>query len=250
MLIGVGEILNKSWSNYQKNWRSFVPYIIGVFVPSLLVMIVGYLGVILDNRFDWTIFTSILTLVSMIAAALFAFWFGIAFAKALGASLKNEPIDDWKTGLKKSTTLIMPTVLTSLLVGIIVFAGTLLLVIPGMIFVGWYCFTFYIVIFENKKNSSALKASKDMVVGRWWSIIFRLVVPGIAFAIISGILKSVVTWPFFRMLDIYNAQIVANAIAAVVSAIFTPLLVGAQITLYFSAKENPVANVATLAEVK
>lgn len=252
MLISITDIISKSWTNYQKNWRSFVPYMLGMFLPSILIYTIGYFGIVLENRYNLSLFTSILSIVVMIIAGIFAFWLGIAFAMAIKASLTNEPIDDWKMGLKKSTKLIVPVALTSLLGGIIIFGGTLLLIIPGIIFGVWYCFAFYSAIFENKKNTAALQSSKQLVVGRWWSIMWRIVAPALLFSIISGILSSILTWPFSMIStwNTYDTQITANIMSNLTNALFAPLLISAQILLYLNAKTTPVIAETTVPEIK
>ncbi|MDO8509568.1 MAG: hypothetical protein Q7S24_00300 [bacterium] len=252
MLISITDLISKSWANYQKNWRSFLPYMVGMFIPSILVYAVGYLGIVLENRYNLSIFTGILSIVIMIVAGIFTFWLGIAFAVAIKSSLVNEPIEDWKIALKKSTRLIVPVATTSLLGGIIIFGGTLLLIVPGIIFGVWYCFAFYTAIFENKKNTGALQSSKQLVVGRWWSILWRLITPAILFSIISGIMVSVLTWSLNMIgsLNAFNLQIAANIISNLANAVFAPLLIGAQILLYLNAKATPVTAPVVVPEIK
>ena len=71
----------------------------------------------------------------------------------------------------------------------------LLLVIPGIIFMIYWLFAFYVLVAEDKGIMASLSRSKELVKGRWWgvfgySLLFFLIIIGISFAfsIPSGIL--------------------------------------------------------------
>ncbi|GAI05360.1 unnamed protein product [marine sediment metagenome] len=69
--------------------------------------------------------------------------------------------------------------MVSLLTGLIVGLGFLLLIIPGIIFTIWFVFSTYTVICEDKKGFKALSRSKELVKGYWWPTakrVFALVI--------------------------------------------------------------------------
>ena len=59
---------------------------------------------------------------------------------------------------------------TSILLSFIVLGGTLLLIIPGIIWSNYYSFTLIIVALRNLKGKAALEASKKLVNGQWWRV--------------------------------------------------------------------------------
>jgi hypothetical protein len=80
---------------------------------------------------------------------------------------------------------------TSLLEGIIVILGFILLIVPGIIFAVWYCFASIIVIAEGKSGMDALRQSKSYVTGRWGKVAWRLFVVGILIWIVSVVLQLI-----------------------------------------------------------
>ena len=63
--------------------------------------------------------------------------------------------------------IISSLVIVSILQGLIVLGGILLLVIPGIIFIIWYAFATMAVILEEKRPREALAFSHSLVRGRF-----------------------------------------------------------------------------------
>lgn len=88
--------------------------------------------------------------------------------------------------------------LISLTLGLIAFGGIILLIIPAVIFGVWYSFaTFFVMdsVLSNKnmKIREALKASKSLVVGKFWKILGRSIVFGL-FSFVVTVIVSVVPY--------------------------------------------------------
>ncbi len=82
---------------------------------------------------------------------------------------------------------VAPFFWVSLLRGLMVLAGLILLVIPGIIFSIWFCLAQYVFVFEGKKGLAASWRSKDLVKGYGWAVFGRLLV----FVLLSMIVSSV-----------------------------------------------------------
>lgn len=73
----------------------------------------------------------------------------------------------------------------SLLIGIMLFFGFMLCVIPGIFLFVPLSFSFSILVFERKSISNAISASFDLVKDNWWMTFLSLVVIAILVYIIS-----------------------------------------------------------------
>ncbi len=95
-------------------------------------------------------------------------------------------------------------ILRNLIVGI----GTLFLLIPGILFAGFFAFADITAI----KNSSiaSLKASHAMVIGRWWAIAGRLMLAGLLAIVIPQIILMFLPNAFIK------PQSLAYSIGAIV----------------------------------
>ncbi|MDO8530009.1 MAG: hypothetical protein Q7S10_01170 [bacterium] len=73
------------------------------------------------------------------------------------------------------------------LAGIIALLGFILLIIPGIIFSVWVCFSSFVLIFEGVRGLKAIKKSKELVKGYWWPIFGRLAALTVAAILVSMI---------------------------------------------------------------
>jgi len=244
MLIGSIDIIKTSWSFYVKNWKKFISYLMLLFVPTIILTSLGILSAYYASYTEGLyLISALVVLVVFIVSALFSLWVSIALMQTIKHAYKNEPLEDWKKTISDNSYLIWPVFLTSLLTTILVVIGSILFLIPGLIFFIWYMFTFYEVIFNNKRGLEALKASKSLVVGRWWAILWRILIPSLAFGVLMAIIVGAVLFPIKFLIPETSTifEIISNIISTIINLALTPLVSTAMLVLYFSAVENPVA---------
>jgi hypothetical protein len=73
--------------------------------------------------------------------------------------------------LKKALPRWLPAIGTNLLMGLTVGFLTLLLIVPGIIYAGYYAFAIYAVALRGCGGNQALDYSKALVKGRWWRVV-------------------------------------------------------------------------------
>ncbi len=252
MLITASEIVEKSWELYKKNWRPLLPYMLLLFLPSIVLSIVGVISFFLTAYVPASaLLNSLIILVIVAAGVVFALWASIALAQTLKKMAQNQPAGDWRAVFTGNSRYLWPVIYTSILVAVIVFAGTLLLIIPGIIFGVWYSFVFYQVIFEDKKGVASLKESKKLVVGRWWAILWRLAVPAVVFGLFAILINYLLDLPFYYIFgaDSTVTDITNKVISSLINVAVSPLTALATILLYLSAKETSSAT-PNLDEIK
>jgi hypothetical protein len=128
-------------------------------------------------------------LASLIAAAI-AVIISAALQAALvrGAALATvgEPIDveaSYQYGFRRFGSVFW----ISLLVGIIVAIGFILLIVPGIIFLTMLAVAIPALIVENRRGTDALSRSWNLVKGHFWHVLGTIVVA----AIITGVIGSI-----------------------------------------------------------
>ena len=259
MIISIGEIIERSWEHYARNFKKLLPLMICLFIPNFVLGLVGMLSLYLEYLGNssstgmYVLIDNIVVLAVFVASMIFTLWASMALAKNLGLIVSNKPAAAIKELFSNTSHLIWPVIYTSVLMMLAVLGGTLLLIIPGIIFSIWFCFTFMVIIFEEKRGVNALKESNKLVAGRWWKIFFRLLIPGFFYGIFYIIIVNLIGYVLRAIFGIdsnmiYNATDTPYAVytmtsgffSGILSALFSPLTALTTILLYFSAKENPV----------
>lgn len=243
MLKTATEIVSDSWHLYANNWRKLVPYLAIIFLPTLILSLLGVVSLYLEVYMPASgMATNLLIMLVLAASFVLNLWASIAMVKALSAHIFGQPIA-WKETFSSSSHLLWPLIYTSILMGLIVMGGFVLLFVPGLIFAVWYNFYFYSLIFEGKKGMSALAASKSLVVGRWWSIAWRLVAPTFIFGILNlALVMGLSTLVKLLSLSQFIEMTATSTLTSLAGVITAPLSMGAALVLYYSAKQNPAVS--------
>jgi hypothetical protein len=88
--------------------------------------------------------------------------------------------------------IVIPLVLTSLLVFIAVVLGTVLLIIPGILFYVWFALSSQAIVIENRRYFGAMGRSRQLVRGSWWRVFGILIVIAIAAGIANFVVQGAV----------------------------------------------------------
>jgi hypothetical protein len=159
---------------------------------------------------------------------------GACFKAISGAYLDEEA--DWRQSLRfaraKLGSLVWLSFLTALLAGL----GLLLCVVPGVYFWVAWSVAAPVLLLEDVPGWRAMKRSKALVKGRWWSTVAVLllvaILTGIVQAVFIGILAGVVSVSGNEV-----AVAIADAIGQTASGVLTTPLSAAVLTvLYFDLR--------------
>lgn len=240
MLIKAGDIISKSFELYKKNWQLLLKYASLYLAPTLIITISATVLLPISETAEASIGGSAIYVILAIVMSVISIWFSVVFIKVLMALYQGGQIKNMQDELKNTVPLIFPAILASFFAGLAILGGLLLLIIPGIIFSVWFAFVLYCVVFEEKKGVEALKASKALVDGRWWSVLWGLLLPGLVFAILTMIAQWIVTIPFaFMGTNSLASIIILSIVTTVVSILFIPLSTAAPTILYAELKKTP-----------
>lgn len=81
---------------------------------------------------------------------------------------------------------------TSLLAGLGILLGMILLIIPGLVLMTWWAVIAPVVMLEGRSGSSALSRSRELVRGNGWTVFGLIVVTNLIVGIVSSILGAIV----------------------------------------------------------
>ena len=123
--------------------------------------------------------------------------------------------------------------LVSVLVGLAIIGGLILLIIPGIYIAVRLCVSIEALVVEGRRGTEAMGRSWGLVGGHWWHAFFTLLVA----ALLTGIVNAVITAPFGA--TNWFAQGVAAAVATVVTLPYG-VLVGVLLYLDLRARKERI----------
>lgn len=228
---GLGDILSAAFEIYRANAAGLL-VIVAVIVVPLSFISALLSGVVFAPKTETneilgqtvesvsTRSLGVVLLVALVAAAI-----GVIISAILQAALMRgaafasigDPVDmdaSYRWGLGRFASVL----LVSILVGITVGIGFLLLVIPGVIFLVMFSVSIPALIVENRRGTDAMSRSWNLVKGHFWHALGVVIVAALIVAVVSAVLGAIggSNW-FVRWIFSAIAQIVTAPFSALVS---------------------------------
>lgn len=116
-------------------------------------------------------------------------WIWIAGVMAIKLIINNEKFII-KNIYKKAWATVWKFSILSLVLMLIYFGGLILLLIPALIFGIWYSFSKFIFIDKNVGIKESLSKSKQLINGRFWAILGRYIVFGLAVGLFNILVSA------------------------------------------------------------
>jgi len=200
----LGEILSAAFNIYKANASKLLVIVAIVVVPltfisTLLSSVVFDPGttriVVLGRPVDAPNGRGIFMVlfVGAIGAAISVIIWAVleaAIMRAAAQATIGDPVDteaSYRYGFKRLGSVI----LVSLLVGLAVLGGLILLIIPGLIFLGLLSVSIPALIVENLRGTQAMGRSWNLVKGHFWHAVGVIIVAGIITGFIGGIIGAI-----------------------------------------------------------
>jgi hypothetical protein len=236
--MGVGEILSAAFRLYQRHWRTLLAIAAVVVVPiTLLQYLVGNQvrsqsqvtgsGVVVSTP-SWAV--GISGLVAVLAGVLMYLVLTGAITRAVAAEVAGED-----PGLEQSYRFgfhrLGSVLVVSVLVGLAILGGLILLVIPGIYIGVRLCVSVEALVVEGRRGTQAMSRSWGLVGGHWWHAFGTLVVAGL----LTGLVNTLITSPFGA-----TSWVAQAVVAAVATTITLPYgaLVGVLLYLDLRARKE------------
>jgi hypothetical protein len=218
-----GGVIKEAWGLYKAHWQhllafSFAVYVAVALIGALLAVTLTWLGVILA------------ALVSLVAL----FWLQASLVKAV------DDVRDGRADLSLSQTFsaarehLGAVVVAGILAAIGITIGLILLIVPGLILLTWWCLIVPTIVLENRSAGESFSRSRELVRGYAWSV-FGVILLVVLLLIGFQIVLSIILTPLADWLQTFVSNIVSGTLTAPFIAIVLTLL-------YFrlrGAKETP-----------
>lgn len=231
-LIGAGDLIEGSWQIYKNNRKPLMKVALWMFIPTLAVIIVSlFLRLLSVSEVTAIIVNALVS----IPALLVQLWATIIFVLTIDAALEKREIDVRKFA-EDAVRKFVPVLWVTVIVGLSVLGGFLLLIVPGIIFSVWFAFAYYETVLDGAKGRQALRKSRALVTGRFFPTLWRLAAPTVFWSVIVWLAMSTIflvlgaiSQPWKQIVSTepgstYAAavlDIAANAIQALAAPLFT-----------------------------
>jgi hypothetical protein len=139
-----------------------------------------------------------------------------ATVRAAAQASIGDPVDveaSYRYGFRRLWSVI----LVSLLVGLIVAVGFILLIIPGIIFLVLLSVSIPVLVVEGRRGTDAMSRSWNLVKGHFWHVLGVILVAALIVGIVSGLIGAIGG-------DAWVARWIFTAIAQIVTAPFAALV--------------------------
>jgi hypothetical protein len=199
MLISASQLLIQGWKAYIKNLKHLLPYMgLSILLGILLMAIVGgffYLAFITSSGLLY--FLTLLVYLAAICTGIYVgLWIQVALLKSAKAVVDGKPMA-LKETFKSTRHLILPFFGTNILRTVLLIAGFMLFIVPGIILAVRYAFAVMATVYdEPKEGAAAIRLSKDMVRGRWWGMLGRWLLTYVLFIVVLLFVSWLVSLPF------------------------------------------------------
>jgi hypothetical protein len=199
----IGELISAAFDVYIKNAKQLLVIVAVIVVPlsvlSYVITKIALAGteetVRVGNQTVTTVdrgfFIALLAI--LVTAALSVVISAILQAAILRGAAQatlGDPVDveaSYRWGLRRFGSIL----LVSILVGLIVGVGFLLLFIPGIIFLVMFSVAVPAVVMEGKRGREAMRRSWELVSGHFWHVLGVIVVAFVITAVVSAIFSAI-----------------------------------------------------------
>ena len=215
-----GAVFGEAWGLYKRFWQHFIPlalivYVIIAIASLLLVYGLGIIGALLAG---------ILSLVGL-------FWLQGAIAEAV------SDVRDGRVDLSIGETLnrVGPRVGTLVAAGLLaalgIAVGLILLIVPGLVLLTWWCLIVPSVVLERRGVLESFGRSRELVRGNGWSV-FAVIALSVLIGIAVNIAVALVLVFLPDELGTFIADVVSNTVVG-------PFIAAAWTVMYFQLRGEP-----------
>ncbi len=248
-LIPPGDLIVNAWINFRKHLRTYGEFVVWFVLLRVIQWGMGALTTnFIADRYQRFAVDALCGIPILFGSIILT----VSLVDTIAKHLTDQKIGTHATiavGRKK----LFPTLWISILGGLIIGAGFIALIIPGIFLLIRYRYAQNFVIIDDLRGGAALTASKKLVTGRWWPVFGRILLVGVFYYVavmfttylIDLIAGTVLGDPGIFFGQITASQnlsiahsLVATVITATIDSLALPLFLGADLILWLDLKRT------------
>ena len=223
--------LGEAWRIYTKFFMRF--FLVAAMVFLILNLFNALLGWVVGTGPGRAILVALITTVVSLVGT---FWLQGALVYAVD-DVRDGRIDTSIGDLfKRAEPYIGTLIIAGILAGFGIAVGFVLLIIPGLVLLTWWCLIVPVIALEGKRAGESFTRSRDLVRGHGWTVFGVIILTVLASAIATGLIQGI-----FSFLGSFLRYWIGGTLA---NAIVDPFLAIALTLIYFQLRESPAAEAA------
>lgn len=238
MLSSPRDLLRATIDLYRKEFWLFLGYAAWLLVPAATF----YFAIALPPN----PVTAVLIVVTIVLQIFVWLWILVCLMRATALLLANKPVDHDVLSTQ-AMRRIQPVLAVAFLQALIILGGTLLLIIPGIIFWVWYSLAQVATGLDDKSPIESLTFSRALVQGRFFAMLWRLIVGpiviGLLYVFFSGAILMILARLFGVDVSIIFSEsppLWSEFVQSITDVFFIPLFLIYTVLLYQNLKNNPL----------
>ena len=222
----VGGVLGEAWRLYTKFFTRF--FVVAAIVFLIINLVGALLGKVAGNGSG---VAPLVALIATVVSLVGTFWLQGALVYAVD-DVRDGRVDSSVGELFERVQPYLWTLIgAGILAGLGIAVGLVLLIVPGLILLTWWCLIVPVIVLEGKRVGESFGRSRELVRGHGWTVFGVVILSFLASAIASGVIQAI-----FSFLDPFLRYWIGGTIA---NAIVDPFLAVALTLMYFHLRESP-----------
>ncbi len=213
-----GGILGGAWELYTKFFARF--FVIAVIVFGIVNLLNALVATLIGSGAGIGV---LLALITDVVGLVGIFWLQGALVYAV-EDVRDGKVD---TTVGQIFERVRPYLWTLILAGVLaalgIFVGLILLIVPGLILLTWWCLMVPVIVLEGKHVGEAFSRSRELVRGHAWTVFGVIIVAGLLSGIAAGIIQAIFSF-FGTFLQIWIGGTISSAIVGPFAAVALTLM--------------------------
>ncbi len=232
--MSIGAVLDETWTLFTRFFLRFFAIALVVFVIVNLLFGLVDAAISSDNA-GAALVVAVLALVTVVIGMT---WLQGAFVYAVQDARDGSFDSSMSEVFSRVSPAIAPLIGASLLAGLGIAVGLLLLVIPGLVLLTIWAVIAPVIVVEKRRALESFGRSRELVRGHGWTVFGIVVITALLSGVASALLQAA-----FSFLPRFLEIVVGNTIAQAAVAPFSAIAIA---ITYFRLREDAVqTSVAT-----
>ena len=212
--MSIGAVLDETWTLFTRFFLRFFAIALVVFVIVNLLFGLVDAAISSDNA-GAALVVAVLALVTVVIGMT---WLQGAFVYAVQDARDGSFDSSMSEVFSRVSPAIAPLIGASLLAGLGIAVGLLLLVIPGLVLLTIWAVIAPVIVVEKRRALESFGRSRELVRGHGWTVFGIVVITALLSGVASALLQAAFSF-LPRFLEIVVGNTVAQAAVAPFSAI-------------------------------